>query len=710
VSAESGEGEAAGKPQADSGTTAGPGTARKESAKGDTRSAGAHKTRRAEKDAGSSQRDSYTITNNFWDAVHSFGIGPQAGQGSQRAQRSGKVDAGQVAEELTYYVEPPRFDEAMAAVTSDHVVIIAGVRGSGRRCGAMALLRGLVESDLIVLPPKLSVVELAGYRLEASTGYLIEGVAERGHEDEQATGWRGLRKKLAELGSYLVITAEANLRERRTRGRPGQLPWQQPNREAVLLRYLAEEAQRKDVAAALEQTGENLSMSDLHAFLIEVVKGVEVAQAAARMLDMSARDAVTDWFDSAPEPGRIADVVAAAFFPDIPERDFELVQGDLLDQIAPELPADRTDNEQPTRILNSDRKQRWDGSSLLRLRHGGVASAVRQVDFEVPEYRQCVLEELDRRFDRRFWSCVADWLTDTVDQIRDSANDGILVQLGQSLALLARTALPEVEASYLDRWSYLEPGSRHQQVIVYTLYWMSYLDGLDGYALGTARHWARRGGESEQWMAAMAFSGELGLAYPAEAINQLWRLVERKPQSSLPSMALATLFGALVEIESPYAQRLLAALHTRLQALMHTGARDQAKLTAALWTTTRVLAERGSKKSLPRSIELLRRSSPKTQDRMGELWATTLLYLVVRSEAAEVLVDALRLLAEADPPDVQTVDLLGRLIHRSLRPDQIATIRETLLATATRQRKSGTPVVSILLRWFNPPPPPASLA
>jgi hypothetical protein len=712
VVAESSEEDAGGKPEIDSEPAAGSGVT-KESRKEGPPPPGAQSGRRMAEDGERSQRDTYNIANNFFNAVHSVEFGPQAGPGDQRAPRSGKVDAGEVADILDCYVEPPGFDEAMTVVRDHRVVIITGAQGSGRRCGAMALLRGLVEGDLTVLPPKLSVGEIAGYRFEASTGYLLQGIDEHGG-DEEATGWRSLRKQLADLGSYLVITADTDLSGRRTRGRPDQLPWHRPDL-AVILAYFLQPPQREEVRAVLEQSGQSLSMSDLHAFLSEVATGVEVAEAAVRFLDTTTRHTVADWFDSAPEPTRVADVVVAAFFPDIPERDFELIQGTFLDRIAPELPADRPDTEpavrrEASRTLNSGRKDRWDGSSLLGLRNGGVASAVRHVDFKDDKYRSCVLEELDRRFDRRFWSDVADWLTETVGQVRDSARDELLVQLGQSLALLARTALPEVEDSYLDRWSRLEPGSPHQQAVVYTLHWMSCLDDLDDYALGTARHWARRGGESQRWAAAVSLGGALGLAYPAEAINELWRLVERDPRSPLPSIALATLFGLLVETESPYANRLLTALHTRLQALTHTGAKDQAKLIAALWTTVWVLAEHGSKKSLPRSIDLLRIGSARTQTRIGQLWAATLLHLAVRAEAAEVLVDALRLLSEADPADLHTIDLLGRLIHQSLRPDQVPAIRQTLMATASRKRRAASPVISILLRWFNPSPSAASLA
>jgi hypothetical protein len=679
----------------------------KDPAEEKTSTAGRQQDRRLGEDAEQSQRDIYNIKNTFYQNVDSLHMGSQSGSGDARPRRSGKFDVGEVAEELVWFVEPPGYDEAAIALADSHVVVIAGGRGSGRRCGAMALLRGRVEGNLILLPPKLSVIELAGYRFEADLGYLIHGVDEMGDDDEQAAGWRGLRKMLAEQGSYLVITADIGLPARRTRGRPTTLPWRKPELNALLARYLGESAQLEDIRVVIEGVGDNLSMEDLHAFLIKIVNGVEVEEAAAQILDTSARDEVAKWFDSGPEPSRIADVVAAAFFPDVSERDFEMVQGDLLERIAPELPADRSEREQPARILNSIRKERWDSSSLLRLRYGGVASAVRRVSFEDPKYLPCVLAELDRRFDRQFWSEVADWLTETVDQIQ---NGELLVQLGQSLALLARTALPEVEDSYFERWSCLEPGSHHQQVIVYTLYWMATLDGLDDYALGTARHWARRGGESKQWIAAVAFGGALGLAYPAEAINQLWRLIERNPRSPLPSIALATLFGSFVEIESPYASRLLAALHTRLESLMHTGGKDREKLTAALRTTVWVLAEKGSRKSLPRSVELFRRGSAKAQDRIGRLWAMSLLYLAVRSDAASALVDALRLLTEADPADLQTIDLLGQLIHQSLRPDQVAGVRQTLVTSASRKRKATAPVISILLRWFNLAPTSDSLA
>ncbi|RVX45332.1 hypothetical protein EDD27_8121 [Nonomuraea polychroma] len=107
---------------------------------------------------------------------------------------------------LRSYLEPPCFPDAVRRLAERHLLVLVGQEETGKRLGALALLSrmSLAEGTVTVLPPGRSAAELLS-RTEYAPGraYLLYDwiIA-----STDRTELINLARKLAELGSYLVVT------------------------------------------------------------------------------------------------------------------------------------------------------------------------------------------------------------------------------------------------------------------------------------------------------------------------------------------------------------------------------------------------------------------------------------------------------------------------------------------------------------------------
>ncbi|WP_327587684.1 hypothetical protein OHA25_12335 [Nonomuraea sp. NBC_00507] len=107
---------------------------------------------------------------------------------------------------LRSYLEPPCFADAVRRLASHHLLVLVGEEETGKRLGGIALLSrmSLAEGTITVLSPVGTAAELLS-RTEYAPGraYLLhDWIAVSTDRTELVN----LARKLAELGSYLVIT------------------------------------------------------------------------------------------------------------------------------------------------------------------------------------------------------------------------------------------------------------------------------------------------------------------------------------------------------------------------------------------------------------------------------------------------------------------------------------------------------------------------
>ncbi|WP_225824996.1 hypothetical protein [Streptomyces naphthomycinicus] len=101
----------------------------------------------------------------------------------------------------------PSFEEALARLRADRVVILSGGRDTGRRSAALMLLHRVTGGTLRTLDPPRSLSALTG-RLERAEGYLLENFAAGPGDPVREPHLLGLRERLERSDAYLVITVE----------------------------------------------------------------------------------------------------------------------------------------------------------------------------------------------------------------------------------------------------------------------------------------------------------------------------------------------------------------------------------------------------------------------------------------------------------------------------------------------------------------------
>ena len=501
-----------------------------------------------------------------------------------RKARSGVISDEEFSELDGYFVHPPEFWAAAESLERDHIVVLAGPGGIGKRSSALRLLREVGATRLEVLAPTSTLGYLTDHDFDEGHGYLVEDWQDAASEDAARDfAWRVLSNQLKDAKAHLVLTA-ATARVVRSVTR---FVWQPPPAEQTLAAYavgVAPETVAR-VAGELPGTG-SYPVGSIASTGRRLADGVDEAVLIEEL--SGAPEQFTSQWLSAPErtEGDFQEVITLCFAVGQSRRIYEVMLGRLegslqADGLLPE-PEDNhiqkeRDRDYPIREDSIPRPSR-----LLKARHGGRREEgllAREViteggiRWELVRFRdeashERAIEDLWHDFDMTLWGSVRAWLHeligDTDGIMRRDA--GIRLSVAHGLALLAPVALAEVEECYLHPWSTGEQGWPGQLSAIYVLWWMVQDDSLAPIALRIATTWANSGDTAAQWTAAAALSGQLGGLYPVEAARRLWHLVgQGKDVPTKPLVALATLFATLVrQEEGQDAHLVLELLRDRL--------------------------------------------------------------------------------------------------------------------------------------------------
>ena len=467
--------------------------------------------------------------------------------------------------------------EAGAALDRDHVVLLAGAAGLGKRASAVRLLVDVGAKPLEVASPTLTLEELAKQQFDTGHGYLVEDWQQAPGTDASEFNWRVLRDHVMDSTAYLVITAAEGKAGRSVT----QFAWQAPTAAEVLAAYLAD----PDTDGAAGQIAEVAGK-------IPDTYGVAAVASVAQRLANGA-DQTTILEELSNDPGRYVsewlsadertdDEIQAAttlsFAAGQSERLYELILkrlGNTLREVGvlPD-PADsqpaKPDSDDaakggfvpPVSGLRGTRTRRSRADGLLvrvdgRVRFPGEEARHQSL------YHRHALEELWRDYDMSFWAAVRGWLADLIG---DTSLHDVQLSVAVGLTLLAFVALDEVEDAYLHPWAAGERAWSGQRTVVYVLWLMSRDDSLAPVALRIATDWVNTGDPVCQWTAAAALSGELGAVYPAPAAARLWHLVGQwRDVPTKAVIALANLFATLArEREGQDAYQVLELLRDRM--------------------------------------------------------------------------------------------------------------------------------------------------
>lgn len=410
---------------------------------------------------------------------------------------------------LAHHVPPPCQREAEQALGEDHVVIVEGPRGVGKRSAAIGMLRGRTQGPLVVLSPASTPTELANQTYQTGHGYLIADQVDTAKEPDAGFLWHPVRDAVRNAGAYLVVTRREPIRELQV---VTSVAWQQPPLEDVVHAHLAGAEHAAAELLATLPTG--CTMTEIAKVTARVAAGDPVADALP-LLDRTADDVVRSWFEAARTPREILDVTALAFSTGATGPEFESRRAALTNHA----------------MVGDADSTGLDGNSLVTTGGSGPA-------FTDSGHRNRVLAELAARQPKSFWNGVFAWLEEIV-----RAGADLPVAFG--LAGLARADAATVENSVLEPWSAGRLGWSGQTTAAFVLWAMCLDEPLVPTALRIVRGWVR-GSSAQRQTAALALSGELGARFPSEAVQGLRRLLEQSPRGDDTYVdALGTLFATL---------------------------------------------------------------------------------------------------------------------------------------------------------------------
>ncbi|MFC4013178.1 hypothetical protein ACFOY2_38540 [Nonomuraea purpurea] len=376
---------------------------------------------------------------------------------------------------LRSYLEPGGFSEAVRKLAIRHLLVLVGDDDTGRRLGAIALLSrmSLAESRITVLSPATTASELlSGTEYGPGRAYLLHDWITASTDRIELVN---LSRKLAELGSYLVVTRDGPL----SQAIEVEQPWAVPDPRELFDLCLSAFGLR-----AGRSSEELASARDLAPTL---PTPAAVVRLASRLTsdDAPENEEVAAWFDTKPPMREVLAAAAPAFAHGLPETVFKPLLA-RLERLC--------DEESPS-----------GPHPLLTVSDGLVV-------FRAPGQRAQVLAELVARYGYWVWQPLREW-------VRSLAREGpeVGVQAAEGVALLAACSFDETRQEIVEIWARGDAGER--EMAGHALSYMCADDTLAPEALRLALTWTAD--PDTATTAALALAGGLSVRYPGDAAKHL---------------------------------------------------------------------------------------------------------------------------------------------------------------------------------------------
>jgi hypothetical protein len=595
-----------------------------------------------------------------------------------RRRVTGRLDRDEVRASLKTYLPPDSHDDALRLLRSNHVIVIAGQQGLGKRTGALKLLDEVAAQGLVELPP-VALEALAENAFKAGHGYLACGYKDMpGDADADAdVAWLAIRAKAREAKAYLVVTVNREL-TRRASDSVRQVVWQAPDPADFLALHTDPETATR-ILGRLDDfcTMETLARIAAHRDL----------DSALEELRASSIEPILTWFEKPKPREAILDLAALAFLPGISERLFEQLRAPLTKLLAEHMPMPPdTPQEAETSLVRGRGRQVITDELVVRNKDQGRTVLY----FAAPAYHTEILAQLSRWYSTPFWEALREWLSGVVAD----GTDRLRAAIAYGLCQLALDNLEEVEVSYLEPWSRYELGWAGHETATYLLWLMSEEERLAASALATAIRWSSSSFIEQRWTAAVVFSGVLGLRYPFEAVRRLWSIgVQGKDLSEDAILALAMLFANLVA-QNEKVDPVLRLLELRLEQFARPGADSRLK-SIALEAVLTVFSAGETEGERPALVPLLV-LQPEASPRVAGLLATMLQFRPCRARSMDVLAKVLQSLQGDDERGWKVAYRLCVNLARALPKDE--QIRLNKEFTTRLQSRPETASIADILR------------
>ncbi|MYX27948.1 hypothetical protein GTY75_15035 [Streptomyces sp. SID8381] len=437
---------------------------------------------------------------------------------------SGVVRPEEIAQLADVFCGGPSFDEALARLREDRVVVLSGGRDTGRRTAALMLLRRLTDGTVRSLTPPASLTALLG-QLDDAGGYLLLNFrADRGAPLREVH-LLGLRERLERSGGHLVITVEPS-------AALDDVPfvrWEPPATEDMLRAHVApsvgEEAWaglcgRDLVRDFLVRRHQPAAVEEFARQLVALHRGDTDEQALAAHRAEAVEAQVVRWLtDDERELRDKAFLVSLAVFDKAPYA----VAAELADVLHARLQHTADPRQAPVvRIFGASREDR------LRLVHADGYH-----DEEVTEWGPVHQFFAGFREERMVgalveavWNLHPSARPALVAWIRRLAEDGrplVRTRAASATALLARADFSSAMAHLIEPWA--DDDYSGSWLTAANALTMAHLLGVEP-VLRVLRAWCTGDVESRRWTAVRAY-GLLGPVNHEETLDTLLEAVRR---------------------------------------------------------------------------------------------------------------------------------------------------------------------------------------
>lgn len=633
--------------------------------------------------------------NNVWNhitpssmTIENAMFGVTEGAVRSRTRATGPVPETDIAAAATGYVRPDGFTAAEKALHDEHAVVLHGPPDTGKRASTLMLLRTRTDAQLVLLSPQIALSELAERTYDEDTGYaVVDHVAEQNADDADFS-WRLIRERLENAGAWLVVT---------TTTAPSMaahavqyVEWTPPQPRDVLAAHMSAPLSEHDRAVLVPTLADSLRLRDIVELAGRLDRGEPVEEAVGHV-DATARHTVSEWFDRQPSRRRILEVTTLAFAVGADDRRFESMLAALERRLTVHLPEQESTEEVPAEKSLRQLRHDLTGADSLIVRRT-VTSELgprNELVFGSASYHRHVLAVLWDRMEVAFWDAVREWLDEQV------AVDSRRVAYG--LAWLADVAFAEVR-SLLDAWARGGRGEAGQSIAILVLSTMAFSDELAPAALQTTTRWINSGDAAQRWTAAMTFSSELGMRFPHDAANKLWRLcVQAHTVTHNATVALGRLFVTLVR-HTPDGGIVLSMLAGKLDRFDKAGGNVSMR-SVAMTATLAVLSARDGVANR-RAFLVFLTQSPERARTVARLWAAVLRHRPTRRRAITSLQGALKDLADHHENATAEVARLGAALAAEMTGAERDQLRTDMHRVADR-RDAGTALAALVNALLN---------
>jgi hypothetical protein len=277
------------------------------------------------------------------------------------------------------------------------------------------------------------------------------------------------------------------------------------------------------------------------------------------------------------------------------------------------------------------------------------------------------------------------------------AGDRERPDLAAALAMLAAGPAEAVESRFLEPWSRGTLGTAGKATASYVLWWMCDEESTATRAMRIAVRWAESDDADQRVTAMMAFSGELGVAFPAEAAGRLWHLMTRTGELCVGGFsALARLFAVLVD-QAGAAGAVLATLDAqRERYCLDGGPRWMCRITVE--AILAVLMAQSHRTARPAVAEFLH-LQPDRAPVVARLWAAVLRSPRTGEDGLAALWSTVCAL-ERISGDIVQVEQLSRALSAPLSDDEHRRLHGDLTTLVSQLRPEDGQVQAALLAAF----------